>query len=48
MGCAQLTDSYESGRGVTRDLVKAGDLYRRACQSGVGQACEWAQRMEAR
>jgi TPR repeat protein len=37
--CTQLGDMYASGRGVPRDLGRAGQAYERACNLGAPDVC---------
>jgi uncharacterized protein len=37
--CTQLGDMYANGRGVTRDLGRAGQSYERACNLGAPDVC---------
>lgn len=37
--CTQLGDMYANGRGVPRDMARAGQSYERACNGGVADVC---------
>ncbi len=37
--CAQLGEAFLAGKGRERDGARAGDLFRKACDGGVKQAC---------
>ena len=37
--CSQLGDMYANGRGVVRDLARAGQSYERACNLGAPDIC---------
>jgi TPR repeat protein len=39
LACRQLGDMYANGRGVTRDLARAGQSYERACNGGEPDVC---------
>ncbi len=39
-GCMKLGGIYANGQAVTKDLSKAAQLYRKACDGGNKWACE--------
>lgn len=41
-GCFDLAGNYSSGKGVTKDRAKAGELYQQACDGGHAQGCVYA------
>jgi len=43
--CRRMAVSYEFGKGVERDLVRATELYEKSCAMGDSEACVAAGRM---
>jgi uncharacterized protein len=39
ISCTQLGDMYANGRGVPRDIVRAGQAYERSCNLGAPDVC---------
>ena len=39
IACTQLGDMYANGRGVPRDIVRAGQAYERSCNLGAPDVC---------
>ena len=38
-GCANLGENYQSGHGITKNIKKANELYKKGCDLGNGKGC---------